>query len=98
MRMRPYLILRLLSARQAIRTVSTRGRNGCKVRDSVLVFVPPHISSVSRDTFLCLGESLNLKSFNAYQTKWYEGSVGSKPTSLSCDTCTFTIAKPTVTT
>lgn len=78
--------------------VSTSGRNGCPVSDSILLFVPEQRRYITHDTFICLNESINLKAFNGTKTVWLEGNGYNKPTTLSCDTCDITIAKPTATT
>jgi gliding motility-associated-like protein len=78
--------------------VSTAGRNGCPVNDSILLFVPEQRRYITHDTFICLHESINLKAFNGTKTVWFEGAGYGKPTTLSCDTCDITIAKPSTTT
>jgi gliding motility-associated-like protein len=78
--------------------VSTQGRNGCKVRDSVTLIIPENRRYITPDTAICLNESINLKSYNGSFTVWYEGAAMNKPTTLSCDSCSVTIAKPTAAT
>lgn len=78
--------------------VSTQGRNGCTVRDSVTIFVPTNKRSVTADKDICLNETTNLRSYNGLKTIWYEGPGYSKPSTLSCDECESTIASPKVAT
>jgi gliding motility-associated-like protein len=81
--------------------VSTKGRSGCTVRDSVTIFVPKNRRYLTMDTAICLKESVLLRSNNGSATKWYEQSADvlyGKSQTLSCDTCDKTIAKPTSTT
>ena len=79
--------------------VSTRGRNGCLVKDSVSIVVPKNGRFITRDTIICANETIQLRSFNGLKTKWFEmnpvtGFKYDTAKSLSCDSCERVIAKP----
>lgn len=83
--------------------VRTMGRNGCLVSDSTTIIIPANKRSVTPDAQICLGDGIQLRSYNGVKTRWYEskgltGGTYDKPTSLSCDTCERTIANPKETT
>jgi len=74
--------------------VYTQGLNGCRVRDSIDIYVPVHNFVVSPlEDSICYGESVVLHAQNAYSVKWYEENF-SPATSLSCDNCNTPIATP----
>lgn len=74
--------------------VSTQGRNGCKVRDTVDVYVPVHNFNVTpQDTIICIGESMQLNASNGYSYQWYENGFNT-PTTLSCTNCANPLATP----
>jgi gliding motility-associated-like protein len=79
--------------------VSTRGKSGCLVKDSITIIVPKNNRFVTQDTTICLNESIQLRSYNGTKTKWYQATVGGSKydvaKTLTCDTCERTIAKPT---
>lgn len=78
--------------------VSTAGRNGCKVIDSVEIYVPIHNTQVfPKDTAICSGESVILHARNSYTYKWYEDQYFNAATSLSCDNCADPVATPPAT-
>ncbi|MCC6186476.1 MAG: gliding motility-associated C-terminal domain-containing protein, partial [Chitinophagaceae bacterium] len=79
--------------------VTTRGRNGCLVKDSLNIIVPKNTRFLTQDTIICLNESIQLRSYNGTHTKWFESNVDNgnmydEAKSLSCDTCERVIAKP----
>ncbi len=77
--------------------VSTRGRNGCLVKDSITIVVPKNERFITQDTIVCMNESIQLRSYNGMKTKWYETTSSAKydvAKSLNCDTCERAIAKP----
>lgn len=78
--------------------VSTVGRNGCKVIDSVVLKVPVHKYDVwPKDTSFCHGVSFGLGATGDFdKVKWYEVKDGSynAATSLNCDDCANPIGKP----
>jgi gliding motility-associated-like protein len=88
-------------------TVSTYGRNGCKVVDTVKINVPVHEYDVwPRDTTFCQGQPFLAKAIGDFATvKWYEDTMitAAVPTfgpatSLSCDDCTEPVGTPAVST
>jgi gliding motility-associated-like protein len=78
--------------------VTTIGRNGCKVQDSVLITVPVHDYDVwPKDTSFCLGVSFTMKALGGYDhVKWYEGDENNfqAATSLNCDDCREPVGTP----
>jgi len=77
--------------------VSTRGRNGCLVKDSIMIVVPKNTRFITQDTIVCQNETIQLRSYNGTKTKWYESTDNSQydvAQSLNCDTCERVIAKP----
>jgi gliding motility-associated-like protein len=78
--------------------VTTHGRNGCKVQDSILITVPVHDYDVwPKDTSFCLGGSFLMKALGGYDhVKWYEGDENNfqAATSLNCDDCREPIGTP----
>lgn len=81
--------------------VTTRGRSGCLVKDSVTIIVPKNERFITQDSTICLNESIQLRSYNGTKTKWYETTSNSKydfASSITCDSCERTIAKPKQTT
>lgn len=77
--------------------VSTRGRNGCLVKDSIMIVVPKNTRFITQDTIVCQNESIQLRSYNGTKTRWYESTENNKydvAKSLNCDTCERVIAKP----
>jgi gliding motility-associated-like protein len=53
--------------------VTTRGRNGCKVRDSVVVTVPVHDMDVNpREVTICSGQSIKITASGGATYQWYE--------------------------
>lgn len=83
--------------------VQTIGRNGCLVKDSVTIIVPKNTRFITQDTTICLNESIQLRSYNGINTKWFEtntvtGEQYGKATSVVCDSCERTIAQPKVNT
>jgi len=74
-------------------TVIVRNESGCSGGDSVTVTVAPRpIALVTRDTAVCLGDSVLLKAEGGVTYRW-SPSVG-----LSCTDCAEPIARPTTTT
>jgi gliding motility-associated-like protein len=77
--------------------VKTRGRNGCLVSDSLMVIIPENTRFITQDTTICLNESIQLRSYNGVNTKWYQETSTAKydkAQTLSCDSCERAIAKP----
>jgi gliding motility-associated-like protein len=78
--------------------VATLGKNGCKVADTLQVYVPVHNFSVwPADTSICYGQSVPLEVRNGNDYQWFEYEEGQyKPSfkSLSCDYCANPVAKP----
>lgn len=81
--------------------VTTRGKSGCLVKDSITIIVPKNQRYVTHDTTICLNESIQLRSYNGTKTTWYEMTANKTydtAKSLSCDSCERVVAKPTQTT
>ena len=80
--------------------VTTIGRNGCTVLDSVDITVPVHNYDVwPRDTTICVGSSFKMIASGDFtQVKWYETDSYNAATSLDCDDCKEPIATPLVNT
>jgi len=78
--------------------VATLGKNGCKVADTLQVYVPVHNFSVwPADTSICYGQTVPLEVRNGNDYQWFEYEEGQyKPSfkSLSCDYCANPVAKP----
>ena len=74
------------------------GRNGCKVRDSLQIYVPVHhVYASPHDSFVCQGALVPLHATGGLTYQWYENGF-SPATSLTCDNCSDPIARPQVTT
>lgn len=75
--------------------VFTRGKNGCKVYDSLRVIVPIHTLNISpADTALCVGQNGRLVASGASAGYiWYENGFNT-PTTLSCDNCPDPVVIP----
>ena len=80
--------------------VTTIGRNGCKVVDSIDITVPIHNYDVwPKDTTICVGSSFKMIASGDFtQVKWYETDSYNAATSLDCDNCKEPIATPLVNT
>ncbi len=87
--------------------VSTYGRNGCKVIDSVDVKLPVHEYSVwPLDTAICKGEAFKLISAGDYaNVAWFEDTtLADVPAAyapaltVDCDDCSEAVARPEVST
>lgn len=74
--------------------VYTQGLNGCKVRDTVDIYIPVHNFTVfPKDTIVCEGESMLLVAANGYTYQWFENGFNT-PTTLSCSNCATPLATP----
>jgi gliding motility-associated-like protein len=75
-------------------TVTTRGRNGCLLQDSIeIIFGAPDFSvTPARDT-ICLGDRLQFRIQGAVRADWYEKDF-QFPASLSCSECSAPWAAP----
>ncbi len=74
-------------------TVIARNATGCSGSDTVTVFVHPKPKAVvSRDTMICLGDSVRLSVAGGALHRW------SPSAGLSCDDCAEPFARPAVTT
>jgi gliding motility-associated-like protein len=76
--------------------VQTVGRNGCKVRDSVMIHVPIHTYDVwPKDTSICAGESFKMIASGDFtDVKWYESDAFNVPVDLTCDNCREPVSTP----
>jgi len=75
--------------------VTTAGRSGCKVIDSVDIYVPIHnVTTWPKDTAVCAGESVILHARGAYSYHWYEDKNFHPATSLNCNNCEDPLATP----
>lgn len=76
-------------------SVSTVGRNGCKVRDSVDVYVGGS-ASIPKDTTICIGHSFKVTAKSRFSKtyKWYEDEWNT-PSTLDCNDCAAPLATPT---
>jgi len=67
--------------------VSTRGRNGCVVSDTVHIFIPKHnFTAYPKDTAVCSGQKVTFHAKGGYSYQWYQNGY-KKATTLSCTTC-----------
>ena len=80
--------------------VHTRGRNGCKVLDSITIKAPVHdYNAWPKDTSICYGQSFKMLATGTNPNiVWYEGSYGNTPTTLTCTNCPDPVATPLQTT
>jgi gliding motility-associated-like protein len=76
--------------------VTTVGRNGCKVMDSITIHVPIHDYNVwPKDTSICAGESFKMIASGDFETaQWYETSNFNVPVDVTCDNCREPISTP----
>jgi gliding motility-associated-like protein len=76
--------------------VTTIGRNGCKVVDTMMIHVPIHNYDVwPRDTSICAGESFKMIASGDFtDVKWYESENFNVPVDVTCDNCREPIATP----
>lgn len=73
--------------------VSIIGRNGCPFLDSIDVILPVHDYKINPyDTSICWGEDTKIEMNEAHSIQWYEN--GALSTTVDCDNCNPTIAKP----
>lgn len=83
-------------------TVSTIGRNGCRVKDELHITIPVHdLGLTPRDTTVCLNQPAFMHATGGTAYQWFEvqnGSFTSATGSLSCDNCADPIALPRQTT
>jgi len=78
--------------------VTTVGRSGCKIVDSVDVYVSLHGAEAwPKDTVVCAGESLLLHVRGGAVYRWYEDGNFKPATSLSCNACEDPVAMPPTT-
>jgi gliding motility-associated-like protein len=78
--------------------VSTQGRNGCVVSDTVHIFVPTHhFSAYPADTAVCAGQKVTFHAKGGFSYQWYQNGF-KKATSLSCNNCANPISSATDTT
>ncbi len=79
-------------------TVNSVGRNGCKIRDELNIFVPNHVLNVGpQDTFICQGQPAFLYASGGDAYGWFEVNEGvftSASGSLNCTDCATPVAKP----
>jgi len=67
--------------------VSTKGRNGCTVSDTVHIFIPKHnFTAYPKDTAVCAGQKVTFHAKGGYSYQWYQNGY-KKATTLSCTTC-----------
>ncbi len=70
-------------------TVATKGRHGCEVKDSVLVYVAEKDFAVDpAESLVCLGEVVRIKGIGGYRYSWFNDNY-ERPegfTCLNCDT------------
>jgi gliding motility-associated-like protein len=82
--------------------VYTVGRNGCRVRDSLHIFVPDHKLNVGPiDTIACVNQIVPLYATGGDAYNWFEiknGAFTDASATLSCTNCSDPIATPPVTT
>ncbi len=80
--------------------VESMGKSGCKLLDSVDIYVPEHDYKIGPDSTVCLGDKALLEVNGGFVFKWHEYKEGQyvEPTSLACTNCRSTYANPTVTT
>ncbi len=87
--------------------VSTYGRNGCKVIDSMDVRVPVHEYSLwPSDTTICEGEQFLMRATGDFASiSWFEDTSGNQQpalfqpaATLDCQDCLEPVAKPSVNT
>ncbi|WP_165836272.1 gliding motility-associated C-terminal domain-containing protein [Taibaiella soli] len=75
--------------------VSTVGHSGCKITDSVGIYVSTHKALVwPKDTIVCMGASIVLHASSAYSYHWYEDGNFKPAVSLSCSNCANPVATP----
>ncbi len=78
--------------------VYTIGRNGCRIRDSLHIYVPTHTLDIGPlDTISCVNQPLQLHASGGDAYQWYEFSNGSftdASGSLTCTDCPNPIATP----
>lgn len=81
-------------------TVTTIGRNGCIVKDTIELTVPIHHYDVTpKDTSVCWGTSFRMQATGDFKSvTWYESENFNKATSLDCDDCKEPTAMPLETT
>ncbi len=79
-------------------TVSTRGQNGCLVRDSIsVIFGTGDFSVIPADTSICRGDQIQLQASGGVQYTWHENGFNI-PEHLSCHNCAAPLAAPVNTT
>ena len=83
--------------------VTTTGRNGCRIRDSLHIIVPDHNVSVGPiDTIACRNQIVPLRASGGLDGyRWFEvneGNFSDASGTLSCIDCANPIALPPVTT
>lgn len=87
----------LYASKNARYYVTTAGRSGCKIIDSVDVYVSSHGATAwPKDTTVCIGESVLLHVRGGYRYHWYEDKNFNPATSLNCDECEDPVATPPV--
>jgi gliding motility-associated-like protein len=83
-------------------TVSTIGRNGCRVKDDLHITIPEHhLTLVTQDTTVCVYQPVYMHATGGTAYQWYEvdeSGFSSATGSLSCDNCADPIARPLQTT
>jgi gliding motility-associated-like protein len=81
-------------------TVTTVGRNGCKVTDQVRIYVPVHHYDIfPKDTTFCIGDKFMMHATGDFdKVQWYEGDNFAPATTLDCPTCKEPIGMPLTTT
>ncbi|MBS1628507.1 MAG: gliding motility-associated C-terminal domain-containing protein [Bacteroidetes bacterium] len=83
-------------------TVNSIGRNGCKLRAPLHIFVPDHKLGLGpADSFICQGQPAFMYASGGQAYHWYEvqgGAFNSASGSLSCTDCATPIGHPMQTT
>lgn len=75
-------------------TVSTKGRYGCEVKDSILVYVGTKDFEVYPTTAdICLGDVVRLNGTGGYSYQWYNEDF-STPDDFTCTACDTPNASP----
>jgi len=76
--------------------VITRGRNGCKVKDSVKVSIPVHhVDAYPKESTICSDQSVTMTASGGVAYKWYaNGDFSAAPITLNTNTGNTVIASP----
>ena len=76
-------------------TVTTKGRTGCEVKDSIYVYVADNHFSVQPDhAEICLGDAITLNAIGGvHSSTWYNDDF-TGPDNFSCTTCNSPVVHP----